>query len=795
MTGVIGICLVTADTDLRDDFAFVLDQLESMLNSPSAQSAALAAQEGADSGALLQSVLASAARYLSAQDAAACPALRLLHYRSAASAVSALAALRGALSVEFLALDATGVQQGEGTALNVEAALAALICACRGAEQPPRLSPTSVLLYLPAAAHHDWHRYVQGNRQLRLHGTDRTARRADLLRLLMDHLEHAHLDRLLARTLPATLPPGRVAVEINRYMRQRWAQQWDMHYYTGSMVASLIDSLQSLQDGTTVRCLSACNEHALAVSALAGWQMFGRAYVIVVTSGMIDEFRGTLANLARAGAPGLIVCADSTQSTWFAFQGSLDIDNDGHAVIAARGLPSVFISRPEDIAAQLGAAFRLLAQHAKPVFVFATQAVLESRTQSGGPIALPPLALAADDDQSTGLDQVMHLINQESVHILWQCGPLSDQERELVYTIASRAGIALADSLVHPGSVAAYHRGERIGNYLGTLAMYGFNRRIHAFLHDGEALNAPDEQCVFFLKSKLDQAATPFSEGKIKRQLRVVQVNRERRHISPFTDIALVMPVAQFLRQVKGRLNVKPEVLRHRQAKLEALQRFPEVVAVERIPTSPMSPNFFFHALGQRVSSLIERQHYRYLGVYDVGRGAISAVRNLPRTGPGFSGWYGRALMGDALTALPYLAATSDQNVLAFIGDGARALVPDIEHRLPGCLASNPLGSRLNVTLFYLNNGVLSLIQTYLDKRYALNGKEQVTLRPAPREGRTTTADSVSIERHVLTMFDARVIDQALMARGRITIFEVALSHNSEGDGLSLLSESAWSRQ
>ncbi|QIL44280.1 decarboxylase [Acidovorax sp. HDW3] len=799
MVETVGVCLISSDTALLEDLSFAVEQIGAFCERASREQVPMVEPDrthvNVDDSAVLQSVIANVSEYLSAGGVAPRPELCLLHYPSTAAAMNGLSALSGRLSVEFFVVDATVPAQGESGLSNVEAGLAALMSECIKREHPPRLSPASVVVYLPAQAHQELHRYTQGNLQLRLHGTGQHARRADLLRLLMDHLEHAHFNRFLARAIQGAIPPGRVAVEINRYMRQHWGEQWDVHYYTGSMVASLIDSMQSLQIGTAVRCFSACNEHALAASAQAGWQMFRRAYVIVVTSGMIDEFRGTLANLARAGAPGLIVCADSPQSTWFAFQGTLDIDNDGHGVIAARGLPSVFISKPDEIAAQLELAFSLLNQHAKPVFVFATQAVLESRTESGGPISPQWVPSPTDDADDSGLDAVIRLINNEPVHILWQCGALSDEERELVYTIARRAGIALADSLVHPGSVAPCHRGERIRNYLGTLAMYGFSRRIHAFLHKGDELNPPDEQCVFFLKSKVDQAATPFSEGKIKRQLRVVQVNRQARHISPFTDIALVMPVADFLRQVMARLNVAPEVLRHRQAKLDTLERLPEAVPVDRIPTSPMTPNYFFQCLGELVTALIEQRDYRYLGVYDVGRGGISAVRNVPRTGPGFSGWYGRALMGDALTALPYLAATSCQNVLAFVGDGARALVPNIEHRLPGCLASNPLGSQLNVTLFYLNNGVLSLIQAYLDKRYALNGKEQVTLLPVLRDGRMTMVKGISVERLALAMFDAVAIRQALTARGRITIFEVALAHNSDGDGLSLLSESAWSRQ
>ncbi|TFH86199.1 decarboxylase [Billgrantia azerbaijanica] len=799
MVETVGVCLVSSDTALLEDLSFTVEQIKTFREEASRERVPMLVRDRtpdhANDGTVLQSVIANASKYLSAGGVAPCPELHLLHYSSTAAAMNGLSTLSGRLSVEFFVVDATLLARDEGGLSNVESGLAALMSASSEQEQQPRLSPASVVVYLPAQSYRELHRCVQGNLQLRLHGSDRHARRADLLRLLMDHLEHAHFNRFLARAIQAALPPGRVAVEINRCMRQCWGEQWDVHYYTGSMVASLIDSLQSLQVGTAVRCLSACNEHALVVSALAGWQMFRRAYVIVVTSGMIDEFRGTLANLARAGAPGLIVCADSPQSTWFAFQGTLDIDHDGHAVIAARGLPSVFISKPDEIAAQLERAFSQLSQHAKPVFVFATQAVLESRTESGRPISLQPVSSPANGADDTELDAVMHLINNEPVHLLWQCGALTDDERELVYTIAGRAGIALADSLVHPGSVAPFHRGRRIRNYLGTLAMYGFSRRIHAFLHNEDELNPSDEQCVFFLKSKLDQAATPFSEGKIKRQLRVVQVNRQARHIAPFTHIALVMPVANFLRQVMVRLNVAPEVLRHRQAKLDALVQLPETVPVDRIPTSPMTPNYFFQCLGGLVTALIERQDYRYLGVYDVGRGGISAVRNVPRTGPGFSGWYGRALMGDALTALPYLAATSRQNVLAFVGDGARALVPDIEHRLPGCLASNPLGGVLNVTLFYLNNGVLSLIQTYLDKRYSLNGKEQVTLLPVPRDSQITTEEGVTVERQTLAMFDVGAVHQALTARGCITIFEVALAHNSDGDGLSLLSESAWSRQ
>src|SRR5690606_40824617 len=113
-------------------------------------------------------------------------------------------------------------------------------------------------------------------------------------------------------------------------------------------------------------------------------------------------------------------------------------------------------------------------------------------------------------------------------------------------------------------------------------------------------------------------------------------------------------------------------------------------VPVDYLDTLPMSASYFTMHMGKLVHRLIQEENYRYTGVYDVGRGGLSALRNIPRTDPGFSGWYGRALMGDALSALPYIARTSRHNVLAFIGDGARALVPDIHHRLAEALARNP---------------------------------------------------------------------------------------------------------
>ncbi|WP_347506442.1 hypothetical protein [Pseudomonas anguilliseptica] len=113
--------------------------------------------------------------------------------------------------------------------------------------------------------------------------------------------------------------------------------------------------------------------------------------MIAVTSGMIDEFRGTLANLKRTGAPGLIICADSPESVWYAFQGTHDGDSDGRRVIEAKGLRQVFIRKVEEIGSCLEQAFAMLAERAEPVFILASQGVLESRPKVPLDVCLPEL--------------------------------------------------------------------------------------------------------------------------------------------------------------------------------------------------------------------------------------------------------------------------------------------------------------------------------------------------------------------------------------------------------------------
>lgn len=780
----IGVCLVSRDEELANDVEAVLGTVNALL-----------AGEGrgglAEAGDCpYRQVLAQAARFLDPQRNAEPLRLALLRFDSPAAARAALAG-GGRPAVECLMLDARG---------------GGVDCACdpfppllRG-QPDARLSPCSALLLCEEGSLGRWMGLLGGNRLVRVPHPSPAARRADLLRMLVDHLEHAYFNRLLARGAQQAEGPATLAVEVHRLMRARWQERWDFHFFTGSMVAGFIDSMHALARGSGVSCLSGCNEHALAVGALAGWQLHGRAYVIAVTSGMMDEARGTLANLKRAAAPGLIVCAESPETVWYAFQGTLDGDNDGHRVISARGLGHVFMRRPEEVAGVAAAAAELDARPA-PFFLFATQAVLESRlptrAAAAASVAAAPVR-ALTPAQRDRLEQAVAVLNGDPARLLWQCGRLSAAERERVLALAERAGIALADSITSPGSVPAYRQRRPLPNYLGPLSMYGFSRRIHAFLEEGgdagAAAGEARQPWLFFLKGKVDQSATPYSEGRLKRNFRVAQVNWNAAHMSPFTRLALDVPLETFLDYLEPRLQVAADILAHRRARLERLRLLPEELPSDRIETLPMMPGYFFHRLGALLRELIEEQGYRYTGVYDVGRCSLSALRNLPRTDEGFSGWYGRALMGDALMALPYLALKGEHNLLAFIGDGARALVPSVEQRLILAALQGAAGRGRNVTVFYLTNGVLSMIQTYLDKRYALHGACQVNVPvPEPLE-QEARCGGIRVYHGCLRSFCPATLRAVLTAPAQVNFLDVWLGHNSEGDGLSLVSESGWSR-
>lgn len=780
----IGILLISQDNKLALDLDMVVESVNGLLNGNTDTPFDVPSNECFP----YCQVLEQACRYLRSQRKDKLPALVSRCFNSMTTARQALSAGdRTLCPVECVLLD-TRHEEPLDDAPFLPLTLQ---------QAPARPSPCSAMLLCEEKVLGRWMCQLGGNRLVRVPHSNPWQRRADILRLILDHLEHAHFNRMLARA--SQKPDGQVtlAQKIHHLMTERWGDQWDFHFYTGSMVAGFIDSMKSLLQGTESHCLTGNNEHALAVSALAGWQLYGRAYVIAMTSGMIDEARGTLANLKRAAAPGIIVCADSPETVWYPFQGTLDADSDGHAVIAARGLWHGFMRTTDDMPACLANAFQALDERPSPTFVLATQSVLESQATIAGPVARGPSPKAAtlSRAQCERLDQAVAAINHDNARMLWHCGRLTPDERSQILRLAEKAGIALVDSIIHPGSVPAFSDGKPVANYLGTLSMYGFNRAVYEFL-EAQSSNGEGVPWLFFLKGKVEQSATPYSEGKLKRNFRIGQVNRNEAHLSPFTLLGLDVRLADFLNYLEPRLQVDDAVLRQRRARIEQLRKLPAAQPSDLIETMPMTPNFFFHQLGRLVVDLIESRGYRYTGVYDVGRCGLSAMRNVARTDQGFSGWYGRALMGDALTSLPYIALKNEHNVLAFIGDGARAIVPNVEQRLVSSSIRGIAGRGGNVTVFYLSNGVLSMIQTYLDKRYTLNGCSQVNvpLMEWKEDPVEHAGDDVTVHRRVIRQFCPHLLGEALMAPRRVNFFDVWLGHNSEGDGLSLISEGSWSR-
>lgn len=796
----LAICVIGMPTPLWSDLSLVIDKLLTASTTGTSSDAAHDVHTPlSDSAQVFAAVLRQAQHFLAGQGGLG--EMQVFAFDSLTAFRAAIQKpqhpLRsGKLSLEMFFVDVSALGPGvadPGWATQIRQHLSD---ACEDHSVPVRRSPHSFTFYL----HRDDPRgcavHGHGAVHARMMTGDTSARRADVLRIVLDHLDHAHFNRMLARSVDAAFRPTAMASAITRVMTARWPGRWDFYAFTGSVVAAFIDSMAALGQDTGSRQLTGPNEHALACGALAGWQLHGRAYVIAVTSGMVDEFKGTLSNLMRARASGLIVCADSPSNSWFAFQGTVNQNGDGRHIMQARGLPHVYIETAEGIAPALEQAFEALQQNAGPVVVFATPAVLESCAPLGDLFAITsePLHDTPVDHPEDGFAEALRIVNHHDAHLLWQCGRLTNAERAMVYDIAERAGIALADSLAHPGSVSSHHGGRVVGNYLGTLGLYAFSRRVHQFLHTGDELNPKDGQSVFFVKSKADQLSTPFSEGKLSRSLHLVQVNRDPLAFAPFADVKVCLSATRFLERLRAQLNVHPHVLDKRRRKIAALRALPEAVPVDLIETLPMSANYLFHRLAGLVQQLIETEGYRYTGVFDVGRGGVSAVRNMPRTDPGFSGWYGRALMGDALMALPYVALNAPSHVLAFVGDGARAVVPDVEAQLLQMQSQRDEARHQNVTLFYLTNGVLSMIQSYLDFRFARHGGPQVTVPGRAARDSVETRGGLSVHRQTLDRFDAPALREALTTPGRINFFDVRLTHNSSGDGMSLASEASWSR-
>ncbi|GAA3039289.1 hypothetical protein GCM10020000_17030 [Streptomyces olivoverticillatus] len=556
---------------------------------------------------------------------------------------------------------------------------------------------------------------------------------ADVVCAFTDHVQVRHTGSAL-RTATRT-GTSALATALHSFLGRQPGGPWGLHYYTGSVVSGTIADLDRLAATTGNPVLRGPSEHALACGALARWQLDGAPFLIVVTSGMVDEFRGTLANMRDARARGFVVCAETTPGAWYPFQGTVHAAEDSRAVLAAKGLPHVYLDDPDRL--EDGLAEACAAYHAGrgPVFLLATPAVLDA---AGSPDRLEALArsharppAATLDVTESALEPVRRLVESGPARLLWQCGPPSTRRNPASSTTSPPAPESPWPT---PSPTRAASPSTATGKpSRSTWAPWGCTPSPPASTTTctrtggcGPAANRPCSSS----RAASPRPPPPSRPPPWPGGCASCRSPTSGPTSPPFADHPVHAAALPFLTALRAGLDISPELLA---ARRDAIARTRESTSdvVHRLPVLPMSANYFFRRLHDVLDDLIRTTGYTYTGVFDVGRGGLSAIRNLPRTGPGFSGWYGRALMGDALQAVPAVALTRDDNVLAFIGDGATALVPDILPTLIQQAALYERGLRRNLTVFRLIDGGHSVIRTYREGRAGCRS-EPADPGPAP---------------------------------------------------------------
>ncbi|KZL24642.1 thiamine pyrophosphate-dependent enzyme [Pseudovibrio sp. WM33] len=618
--------------------------------------------------------------------------------------------------------------------------------------------------------------------------SDSDVLRAQLLTLWMDFYQLSLANRHI-KCGDKGRPTSAMASCLAKFLDSRTEGRWVLQYYTGSLVSSLISAFEDQAEIRNFPVLRGPSEHALACGAMANWQLYEMPSVTIITSGMVDEFRGTLANLRETRACGFVICAEQKPALWYAFQSTINPESDSRDVLHARGVPFVYIDDPANLQAGMNQAMQLYDANRGPVFILATQSVMNVVE---APENLPPPALVRNEPVNN--DTILHLaelINNGPDRLLLQPGQLHSESARLLASIAERAGIALVDSIIHPGAIPTHLNGRPCPNHLGTLSVYGFSDAVYRFLHRDGQIAPKTEQTLIFLGDKVSQVVTPFTENKLHRKFHIAQVVSEHALVAPFADISVLMQPHAALKELEERLDVKPELLARRRDTLTAALKGQEDLS-RCVPSLPMTPNFFFGALGQLLTEMIEAEGYDFTSLFDVGRCGVSAIRNLPKTRAGFSGWYGRALMGDAHLATLALAETCPTDLLSFIGDGAFALVPDILPSLLENALSNGARRNRSVTTFVLCNSGLSAINSYQERILFNRTSRQMRILNLSPEESAGNLCGYEVVKRTINVFDKAEIRKALKMRGRINIFHVNLAHNNEGDGMSLAHVRGW---
>jgi len=613
---------------------------------------------------------------------------------------------------------------------------------------------------------------------------------ADIACAFVDSVQ-LHYNARLRRALKPK--PSTMAKAITDFLTAQSGSDWELSYYTGSGVATFIDDMEqrAIRNGNPI--VRGPSEHSLACSALARWRLDGAPFAIVVTTGMHEEFRGTLANHVAVRTRGFIICCDTRTDQWHPFQGTIHRTEDSRPSLLARGFPVVYIGKSDEIAQGLADAFAAYSADQGPVMVIASREALQASIPLG---ELPPpteeKAPRAEAVHTAEVEQLATLLNSAPRRLLCQVGPLSGAARDLLYSLAGKAGIGLVDSVAQPGTVSRYHDGHVVDEYLGTLSMYGYSARVYDYLFKDGAPRSADEQSLMFVGTQIPQIDVPFTEPAL-RQLAPIQITAWEIEKAPFSGLAIAGDIENVLRALHERLDVDPGVLAHRREAINSTHDSDGDV-IGLLPVLPMTTNYFFRRLRGVLDGLIREREYRYVGVYDIGRAGLTAANCLPRTGPGVSGWFGRGLMGDGLMSLPGILTRRDANVISVTGDGAAAMTPDIVPALVQQIVADRSTFERSLSIFRVVNGSHSVIRTYREglQPAAVSGQTGVlSFTPEDYERRF---GSLTVRHRRVVRFDDVPFAEQLAERETINLYSVMMGHNNEGDGLGRFAALGWQR-
>jgi thiamine pyrophosphate-dependent acetolactate synthase large subunit-like protein len=613
---------------------------------------------------------------------------------------------------------------------------------------------------------------------------------ADIACAFVDSVQ-LHYNARLRRALKPK--PSTVANAIADFLTAQAGSDWGLSYYTGSGVATFIEDIEqrAIKNGNPI--VRGPSEHSLACSALARWRLDGVPFAIVVTTGMEDEFRGTIANHVAVRTKGFIICSDTRPDQWHPFQGTIHQTEDTRPSLLKRGFPVIYIGKSSEIAQGLAEAFAAYSAGRGPVMIIAPREVLQASMPLG---ELPKIAeekvALADVADSAEVAQLVTVLNSAKRRILCQVGPLSVGARELMYELAGKAGIGLVDSVAQPGTVSRHRDGGVVQEYLGTLSMYGYSARVYEYLFKDGNIRPADELSTMFVGTQIPQIDVPFMESNLRQMAPIQIVDREIDR-APFTGLGIVGDIEGVLRALLARLDVDPDVLAHRRAAIAASPDSDGDV-IGLLPVLPMTLNYFFRRLRGVLDDLILRQNYRYVGVYDIGRAGLTAVNGLPRTDPGVSGWFGRGLMGDGLMSLPGILTRRDIDVLSFTGDGAAAMTPDIVPALVQQIVADHSSFDRGLSIFRFVNGGHSVIRTYREGLQPSAVSGQTGVMSFTPEDYDRKVGSLTVRHRRIVNFDDVAFAEQLTERETINLYSVITGHNNEGDGLGRLAALGWQR-